>query len=110
MTLSYRFLSKRDSADMHLTCKDGGVFQCHSQMLAARSEVFAAMLSSDMKEKKLGQVDMADMDTHIVQALIEWIYSDSCSCLEQEAFNLFVVADKYMLHGLKNKCEWILRK
>ncbi|GIX79658.1 TD and POZ domain-containing protein 3 [Caerostris extrusa] len=81
-------------------------FPAHTQILAARSPVFRAMFSTDMKERNKGCVDIIDLDSREVRRMLLYMYTDT---LEEDlewkgACNLYAAADKYDIQSLKIRC------
>ena len=83
----------------------GKEFTAHKIILAARSEVFAAMLKNEMSEGLTSKVIIDDIEPEIFEKMLRFIYSDKINDLNaREAFLLFVAAHRYDLHKLKNIC------
>jgi len=61
-------------ADIQIKCKDG-VIPVHSSLLSARSEVFKAMLSHDMEEKRTGEISKLHLQRSFVFIILEFIYT-----------------------------------
>jgi speckle-type POZ protein len=82
-------------------------FPAHKLILAARSEVFDAMFKQPMKEQSTNKIKIEDIQPEVFQELLRFIYTGrvSTATMETMAVGLFIAADKYMLNGLKNKCE-----
>ncbi|XP_065208017.1 speckle-type POZ protein-like [Planococcus citri] len=91
--------------DVKLLTNDGKVFKAHKGILSARSSVFAAMFTDQMKENKQNQVEIADMNGEVVQDMLRYIYTDKPEKLRLLAKDLFVAAVKYDLKGLKKMSE-----
>jgi len=112
--ISQDFLSlfKEDNddniSDIQLVCQ-ARTFKCHKAILTARSDVFAAMFrfkkaSGDVTD----EVDMSDADPEILEQMIHVIYSDSCNIKEENVRDIFALADKYNVKGLKTKCKVLI--
>ncbi|XP_047063262.1 BTB/POZ and MATH domain-containing protein 1-like [Lolium rigidum] len=104
-------------------CKDGQgadvtfsvcdqLFNAHRCLLAARSPVFKAELFGPMKEKETQCIKIDDMDPHIFEALLHFVYTDFM--LDDGHYkegkvaklqHLLVAADRYGLDRLKVMCE-----
>uniref|UniRef100_A0A914BWM4 Uncharacterized protein n=1 Tax=Acrobeloides nanus TaxID=290746 RepID=A0A914BWM4_9BILA len=82
----------------------------HKAILAARSPVFAAMLThSDTNEVKTNTLVITDVDYDVVVEMLSFIYSGRCSNeLNDLASPLLIAADKYRLDELKSHCETCL--
>ena len=92
-------------ADVLLYC-GGREFQCHKAILAARSQVFQAMFSHDMEEKKNCRVEVKDVEPDVMAELLRFIYTGKTAAnLESMAADLLAAADKYALERLKVMCE-----
>ena len=81
-----------DFTDMTIVC-DKREFHCHKFMLAARSEVFAAMLRHEFLEKQNSRVDVKEIDAETMALLLNYIYtgrvSDFKSVSVVELFKVF---------------------
>jgi speckle-type POZ protein len=90
----------------------GCEFPAHKNILAARSEVFAAMFQHPMEEKSTNLAKIEDIEPEVFNQLLRFIYTGRVQVdkLETMAARLFIAADKYLLDELKNKCEnYLLR-
>ncbi len=63
------FRRKKGTCDVTIFCEDHW-FPVHGFVLRMRSDVFAAMLDTDMKEKRSGQIKVKDVKPKIMEALI----------------------------------------
>lgn len=103
-------LSSKVGADVEFRV-GGETFSAHRSVLAARSPVFRAQLYGPMKEGTTTEVIcIDDMEAHIFNALLSFIYTDAFPDIMQEeeyamAQHLLVAADKYDLDRLKLICE-----
>ncbi|GFU04256.1 TD and POZ domain-containing protein 5 [Nephila pilipes] len=80
-------------------------FPAHAAILSARSPVFKAMISYEMKEKIERSVDILDLDDDTVRRMILYMYTDALEDLEWEStFLLYQAADKYQILSLRGKC------
>jgi len=97
-----------DHADVRLVVGERQ-FPCHSNILAARSPVFAAMFAHDMQESRRGLVDISDVAAPTLATMLDWLYG---APLPQEALSpqLLAAADKYDLADLKAQCETSLAR
>ncbi|XP_015905766.1 speckle-type POZ protein B-like [Parasteatoda tepidariorum] len=77
----------------------------HKSFLAARSPVFAAMFDQEMIESQTGIVDICDVSVDTLNKFLEFVYTGTVSELDTESsIKLLVVADKYQVLSLKEKC------
>ncbi|CAL1298330.1 unnamed protein product [Larinioides sclopetarius] len=90
---------------------DNETFAAHRLILSARSPVFKAMFSNDMKEKTKECIDVPDIDSSTVRQFLLYLYTDSLGNLQWEpASKLYIAADKYAVLSLRNKCSSILKR
>ncbi|GBL99079.1 TD and POZ domain-containing protein 4 [Araneus ventricosus] len=86
------------------------VFPVHSSILIARSPVFRAMFSTDMKEKMKGCVDVSDFNDETIHQLLLYLYTDRLEELKwEDIFQLYKAADKYAIISLKDQCSLFLK-
>ncbi|GFY38100.1 TD and POZ domain-containing protein 5 [Trichonephila inaurata madagascariensis] len=82
----------------------------HTTILGARSSVFRAMFSNDMKEKTQGCVDVTDLDDETVRRMLLYMYTNKLENLHWEsASQLYAASDKYNIASLRSKCSAILQ-
>ena len=67
-----------DFTDMTIVC-DKREFHCHKFILAARSEVFAAMLRHEFLEKQSSRVDVKEIDAETMELLLNYVYTGRVS-------------------------------
>ncbi|GBN19944.1 Speckle-type POZ protein-like B, partial [Araneus ventricosus] len=85
--------------------------EVHKAVLCARSPVFKAMLTSNMKENVKNMVDISDLDVDTVYRMLIFMYTDKAGNLDWETSNkLYFVADKYGLITLKHICSEVLKQ
>lgn len=82
-------------------------YPAHKSILVARSSVFKAMLSHDMKEKQSNCIELQDIEVPVFEAMLRYIYSGKIQHLnlEELAPELLAAADRYDLKNLKTICE-----
>ncbi|GJN04938.1 hypothetical protein PR202_ga22522 [Eleusine coracana subsp. coracana] len=90
-------------------------FQAHRYILAARSPIFEAELFGQMREKKVAQIQIEDMEPKVFEAMLHFIYTDSLPEIDDGegrvmAQHLLVAADRYGLQRLKSISEETLCK
>ncbi|GBM70062.1 Protein roadkill [Araneus ventricosus] len=84
-------------------------FPAHKNVLCARSSVFRAMLTSDMKEKNTDCIKVDDLENETVHRLLLFMYSDNLEELQWEsALKLYYAGDKYAIEKLKILCSSFL--
>uniref|UniRef100_A0A1A9UH61 BTB domain-containing protein n=1 Tax=Glossina austeni TaxID=7395 RepID=A0A1A9UH61_GLOAU len=79
-------------------------FRVHKAVLAARSDVFAAMFEHEMVECKLNRVAINDIDPEVILEMLRFIYTGEAPNLDKMADDLLAAADKYALNDLKLMC------
>ncbi|GFU31833.1 TD and POZ domain-containing protein 4 [Trichonephila clavipes] len=95
--------------DMKLKTKTKS-FPVHKSILGARSPVFKAMFTHDMKEKNSGCVNIDDLDDDTIQRMLLYIYTAKLQDLQWDsACNLYAAADKYEILSLKSECFSFLK-
>jgi len=90
-------------SDITLQCK-GMKFKCHKVILGACSPVLSNMFENDMKESNTGLVEIEDFDSEIVEAMIEYMYTNEVTKPVRDLDQLLYIADKYDLPGLVKYC------
>ncbi|XP_043282322.1 speckle-type POZ protein-like B [Venturia canescens] len=84
---------------------DGKELTAHKAILAAQSEVFQVMFSSDMKEKHTGRVEIDDIRSEVFEEFLRYLYTGEIYNLKNIFEEILVVADKYDVCHLKEFCE-----
>ena len=80
---------------------------CHKFMLAARSKVFSAMFSHQMKENLTNIIELPEMELSTVSTLVKFIYTDKVE--EGEiTLELLALSDQYDIEELKQQCSTTL--
>ncbi|CAL1294230.1 unnamed protein product [Larinioides sclopetarius] len=100
----------QSTCDVKLETKTN-TFPIHTLILSARSPVFKAMFSNDMKEKTSGCADVSDLQDETVRRFLLYLYTDQLEDLTwDEALQLFKAADKYAVVSLREKCSVFLER
>ncbi|GIX99915.1 TD and POZ domain-containing protein 4 [Caerostris extrusa] len=85
-------------------------FPAHKAILSARSPVFKAMFSSDMRESMCDIVDIPDLDDDTVTRMLQFMYTADVDDMGwSSASDLYAAADKYEVLILKEKCSSYLK-
>ncbi|GFS32947.1 TD and POZ domain-containing protein 1 [Nephila pilipes] len=85
-------------------------FPAHKIILSARSPVFKAMFTKEMKETIDKCVHIDDFCDDTVQRMLFYMYTDELQDLEWDsACDLYAAADKYEILSLKEKCSSFLK-
>jgi hypothetical protein len=86
-------------------------FKVHKNILAMRSEVFKALFTTDMLEKKTGSCVVANIEADTFELLLNFIYAREIEDLEVgEVIKLFEAAHYYEVKRLKEFCKANLGK
>ena len=88
------------SADLTLKC-DSETFRVHQHLLCSKSPVFNAMLSSDMREAREGEIEIKDMNSSTLSAMIHYFYTGKMSkgWRDLDIQDVAKAADQYDLSG-----------
>lgn len=89
---------------------DGKELRLHKSVLMARSSVFEATFSHSMKESANNAVEVEDVRYEVLRELFRYIYAGQANGIENFADDLLVVAERYLVQGLKTMCEEVLCK
>ena len=87
---------------------DKEVVKASKFILMTRSSVFARMFETGMKEQKTNEVIVSDTSTAVFKEMLNYMYTDDTPNIRSMAEELWFVAEKYQLAGLKSKCENVL--
>ncbi|CAL1294976.1 unnamed protein product [Larinioides sclopetarius] len=99
----------QSTCDVKLKTKTN-TFPVHTAILCARSPVFKAMFSNDMKEKTDGCVDVSDLQDETIRRFLLFLYTDQLEDLTWDAaLHLFKAADKYAVIAYRDKCSYFLK-
>lgn len=99
-----KLFNNREFADMTFKLNNQRIIKAHKTILIARSSVFSAMFSHDMKEQFKSEVIISDISAEVFEGMLEYIYTDKVTNLDALASELLYAADKYALEGLKEQC------
>jgi len=99
--------AEKNFSDFEINC-DGEVFNCHRNILSARSPVFSAMFQVDMIENQSKKVHIRDIKKEVFSEVLKFIYTGSISSedsLKKQAKDILAAANKYQIDLLKKLCE-----
>uniref|UniRef100_A0A914Q3J1 BTB domain-containing protein n=1 Tax=Panagrolaimus davidi TaxID=227884 RepID=A0A914Q3J1_9BILA len=89
---------------------DGKETKAHKLILYSQSDVFSAMLNSNMRESNENKVVISDFSFDIVEAAVKMIYN--CNSVTSfsidDLMSLLQFFDKYQIPELKDKIESVL--
>nr|XP_020633851.1 kelch-like protein 6 [Pogona vitticeps]XP_020633852.1 kelch-like protein 6 [Pogona vitticeps] len=86
----------------------GERFPCHRMLLAAINPYFRAMFSNPFRESQDGEVLLQDMDPPIVQAMLNYYYTEQITLVPGMAQDLFVAASRFQILPLLESCSRFL--
>ena len=82
------------------------MLQTSQWLLSARSPVFCQMFTADMEEAKSKRVSIEDFDADVVEQFVRFIHTDSIILTLKTSWrDLFLIADKYDVCGLKDLAQ-----
>lgn len=104
-------LDKSIMTDAHLKSEERTI-PVHKAILAARSEVFAAMFRNEMAESSSGVIDIKDINTPVLEGFLKYLYSGKIpdDLPEDMVPKLYTVGDKYAVHALTKVCSNFMAK
>merc|ERR1719397_2260768 len=93
-------LQEDSSTDLTIVC-GSETFRVHRNLLCYRSPVFSAMLDSDMREAREGEINIQEMNSTTLSSMIHYIYTKKLATGWQDLDILDVAraADMYDLPG-----------
>ncbi|XP_026552863.1 kelch-like protein 23 [Pseudonaja textilis] len=94
--------------DITLQCSPGVLFHCHKAVLAACSNYFKAMFTSDMKEKSKDQIHLSLFSPTILESLVLFTYTSEIQITKQNVQSLLQAADHLQFTSVKKACEQFL--
>ncbi|XP_017571029.1 kelch-like protein 23 isoform X1 [Pygocentrus nattereri] len=94
--------------DVTLLSESGCVFLCHRMVLAARSPFFRAMFTADMREKRDECVRLPGMDSEVLGAVIDFIYTSKVTVTQGNVERLIEASSLLQLGSVKQACEAFL--
>ncbi len=104
-------LRQKGETDIKIKCKNDKIVSAFSCMLMVQSEVFMAMLTHDMKEKKEKIINIDDIEQEIVEAFIKFMHQGTLEGIDETLMpELLSVANRYQVKNLTFDCEKILMK
>jgi len=98
------------NADIIFPFEDGKIY-AHRAVLEARSPVFNAMFSSNMKEsEKVVQTIKPEGKKEIMEEFLRYLYTDKCEINEFNCVELLQVASYYKVDRLIALCEVVIKE
>ena len=82
---------------------DGQEFPAHKNVLAACSEYFLGLFTSDMKEKHQLEVKLEGFRAFVMNDLLHYIYTGEVEITDENVKELVFAADYLLITSLKDK-------
>ncbi|CAG2120672.1 unnamed protein product, partial [Medioppia subpectinata] len=105
LSANYTALQKEGKFSDVKIVVEGRELRAHKAILSARSPVFNAMLTSDMRECRENAIEIPDIRPDVMEELLTFIYSGKAPNLSKVSKELLSAADKYELPHLSELCE-----
>eukprot|EP00795_Rhopilema_esculentum_P009277 gene9277-16971_t len=80
----------------------------HRVILAAGSDYFRTMFESDFKETQSGVIDLGDISSILMDIILDFIYTGDARVSPSNACDLYCLADRLAMKGLKSQCRMYL--
>lgn len=104
------FRAERLFTDVTLQSDSGSVFLCHRMALAAQSPFFRAMFTADMRERRDKCVHLPGLDSEVLGAVIDFIYTSKVTITQSNVERLMEAANLLQLGAVKQACEAFLTR
>ena len=85
-------------------------FKAHKVVVASQSPFFATRLEERWTEEGGNRVNMTDVSTEIMDAILTYMYTGEVNNVDRIAYDVLPKAEEYQLEGLKVTCEAALSK
>ena len=85
-------------------------FECHRAFLAASTDYFRAMLTTNMAEKQQSVITISGVDAASMQLIIKYLYTGSVELTTGTVQNLLSAANLLQLKELKEGCASFMAK
>nr|XP_054751225.1 ankyrin repeat and BTB/POZ domain-containing protein 1-like [Lytechinus pictus] len=88
---------------------EGDKFFCHKMFFTERSDYFKALFADHFSEVSLDEnsipvIKLSEISSEVFMQVINYLYSHSVNLTEDLCYEILVVADLYLLPGLKTFC------
>merc|ERR1712136_394674 len=94
------FRATNQFTDVVLVMDDGTEFPCHRSVLAATSQYFFAMFTSQMREAKEMTIPISKVSSEMMKLALDFIYIGTCSFLLAKFFDFLMLANMLSIEGL----------
>jgi len=93
-------LSDTTKHDLTIVCADGVEIGACRAILAARSDVFNAMLYGNMSEANSNKISLPDIESDVMRVVLRFIYTEEIIAIPS-MYKVYLAADFLILHRLK---------
>ena len=101
-------LENSECSDFTLKCGDRK-FPVHKAILSVRSDFFAGMFRSDMKEVSENDSEIEGIEPDILEIVLRYIYTSELPQLPIDSLRkVCAAADRFIVQSLKIKCHFLL--
>ncbi|KAL3846716.1 hypothetical protein ACJMK2_017682 [Sinanodonta woodiana] len=104
-----RLRKKHQLCDVILKVQ-GKEFHVHKTVLAASSDYFLAMFSSNLSEKTQSVIELHEMESDVFEKVIEFVYTAEITLTTANVQDLLHAACLLMLKGIQLACSTFLQK
>ena len=88
--------------DVTLVVEGGKEIKAHRVILSQASPFFEKLLNIDMKEGREGVIHLEHCSAPLMEAILEFVYSGSVQILPEDAEEMMIAADFFLLPNLVN--------
>jgi len=105
----YRTLVDNQKFSDILFLVQGSPIYAHKVILYTRSDYFRPLIDNGMKESQMNQIELNDITPSLFRLILEYIYTGQVSAIDADnAVDLLIAADRYLLHSLKTLIQQAL--
>lgn len=79
-------------------------FRCHKCVLAALSDYFKAMFSSELAESRQTEIRLNDIDAATMRSIIDFVYTSRLNISPANVQTLLAAANLYDFKAIKTAC------
>lgn len=97
------------SKDVYFCCGEDRI-GCNKALLSSRSDVFKGMFENECEGAKTEEIKISEVTFEAVEQLIEFVYENKCSKLDEFTEELLFLGHEYDLQGLFILCEVEFKK
>ena len=90
---------------------EGQPVYAHRAVLAKRSDHFAAMFRSGMRESEEGaEIPIPTISRLVFLLILEYLYADSVKIDLEHAVDLYIASDLYQIAALRDMCSIVVKR